>query len=829
MSATMTTEPQQVATAARLAFSQATVSSGCTQCGLCVKECRFLQRYGTPKKIADGFDPQQKEQLAMPFECSLCGLCTAVCPEPIDPGAMFLEMRREAVKRGNNQFFEYSGLLGYERKGVSRRFSWYGLPTDCDTIFFPGCALPGTRPAQTRSVFETLQKSIPALGIVFDCCTKPSHDLGRQEYFTAMFGEMKDYLVGQGVKTVLVACPNCYKMFSEYAPELSVRTIYEVLVKSGLGSVPTVTGTVTIHDPCVIRSVAPPQDAVRALVTGTGLTIAEMPHSRQTTLCCGEGGTVACLEPDFADDWGKKRKREAAGRRTITYCAGCTHMLGNHTPTSHVVDLLADPTATIAGKAKVSKAPFTYLNRLKLKKHFIATLETAASRERTFNGGEEPKKRGFLKPLIILSLLVAAIVAVHLSGAGQYLEQEKLRSLIAGYGALAPAIYILVYSVAPSLFLPGLPISIVGGVLFGPFWGVVYTIVGATIGACGAFLVARYMARDWVANKLSSPRWRKLDKEVEKNGWKVVAFTRLIPLFPFNLLNYAFGLTSVKFSHYALATFLFMLPATVAFITFSSSLLDLVRGKVSPTFLVGLVLMLLVSLLPIFYRRWSRKREEATEKAARGEIDQPPAYCLAGSLKLKGIVLAIATLLGVITVALVKHFFWALNSYLYTLEFNLLTVLGRLRDGDMVAAIDYLQAMGHLRGAFTLIFAHLAQGFWLPFSSHVFYGAASSAFGFSGTLYNGVALLATALLGLALGRFLFGDLRPTLRLSQGEKPWVSPEGLVILLPLLAAIPWLPLSFVAVAAGGLRIPLGRALAGFAVAIVLRIVGIALLGL
>jgi uncharacterized membrane protein YdjX (TVP38/TMEM64 family) len=387
----------------------------------------------------------------------------------------------------------------------------------------------------------------------------------------------------------------------------------------------------------------------------------------------------------------------------------------------------------------------------------------------------------------------------------------------------------LFYTVAPALFLPGLPISIVGGVLFGPFWGVVYTIIGATAGACVAFLVARYLARDWVAAKLSSPRWRKLDKEVEKNGWKVVAFTRLIPLFPFNLLNYAFGLTGVRFSHYALATFLFMLPATIAFITFSSSLLDLVRGKVSPTFLVGLVLMVLVSLLPVFYRRWSRKREEAAEKAARGEVDPPRAYCLSCSLKLKGIILAVMALLVVLVKVLANKFFWAINAHVYTLEFNLMAILGRLRDGDLAMAVDYLQPMGPLRGVFTLLFAHLAQGFWLPFSSRVFYNAALTAFGLPGALYGGAALLGTALAGLGLGRFLFGDIRPAMQLGRGEPPLAPPAGPVSLLPLLAAIPWLPLSLVAVAVGGCRIPLGRALALFAVAIVVRIALITLLGL
>jgi uncharacterized membrane protein YdjX (TVP38/TMEM64 family) len=88
----------------------------------------------------------------------------------------------------------------------------------------------------------------------------------------------------------------------------------------------------------------------------------------------------------------------------------------------------------------------------------------------------------------------------------------------------------------------------------------------------------------------------------------VVAFTRLIPLFPFNLLNYAFGLTRIGFRQYAVTTFLCMLPACIAFIVFSSSLLDLIRGKVSLTFVIGLLLVVLVSMFPLFYRRYKAKR-----------------------------------------------------------------------------------------------------------------------------------------------------------------------------------------------------------------------------
>jgi uncharacterized membrane protein YdjX (TVP38/TMEM64 family) len=160
------------------------------------------------------------------------------------------------------------------------------------------------------------------------------------------------------------------------------------------------------------------------------------------------------------------------------------------------------------------------------------------------------------------------------------------------------------------LFLPGLPITIAGGILFGPFWGVIYTITGSTIGASLAFLVARYLARDWVASKLTGPRWERLDSEVARHGWKVVAFTRLIPAFPFNLLNYAFGLTRIPFVHYVVATFICMLPACIAFIVFSSSLLGLIRGHVSPTALIGLGLIVLVSLIPLAYRRFKARKSE---------------------------------------------------------------------------------------------------------------------------------------------------------------------------------------------------------------------------
>jgi uncharacterized membrane protein YdjX (TVP38/TMEM64 family)/Fe-S oxidoreductase len=585
-----------------------TVSNTCIECDLCQKECAFLRKYGKPKEIANRYNPERKEDQGMAFECSLCGLCKAVCPVGVDPAALFLQMRREAVKRGNGDYQEHAPLRGYERRGYSRKYSYYGLPEGCDTILFPGCTLSGTRSNKVILVYQKLKEKIPALGIVLDCCTKPSHDLGQQEHFKAMFGEMREYLLSHGVKRVIVACPNCHKVFAQYGKGLSTETIYDILGEDLVGDAKQIADKITIHDPCAMRFEEQTHKSVRKLLVDSGYSLEEMPHVGKLTLCCGEGGAVGPIAPDFAANWGRLRKQEAAGKRVITYCAGCANMLGRLTPTAHVLDILFEEKSGAIGKTKVARPPFTYWKRLRLKRWFKKNAGAAITRERTFTGLDEQKRGSALKLAVFLLFLAVVIVTVKATGISRYLEQETLRAWIGGYGALAPIIYMLFYTVAPALFLPGLPITIVGGILFGPFWGVVYTITGATAGACIAFLISRYLAREWVEGQLKSPRWRRLDQGVEKHGWKVVAFTRLIPLFPFNLLNYAFGLTRIGFRQYAIATFVFMLPACIAFIVFSSSLLDLIRGKVSLTFVVGFVLVILVSILPIFYRRYKAKR-----------------------------------------------------------------------------------------------------------------------------------------------------------------------------------------------------------------------------
>ncbi|MCE5243530.1 MAG: (Fe-S)-binding protein [Syntrophobacteraceae bacterium] len=376
------------------ADSATVISNECTGCGLCSKECRFLEIHGGPGAIAAGYDPTDPLRQDIAFECSLCGLCTSVCPSGLDPEGMFLEMRRQAVRLGRADYPEHAAILAYEKRGTSPRYTWYGLPNHCDTVLFPGCSLPGTRPQTVKLLFARLREVIPTLGVVLDCCMKPSHDLGREKQFQAMFGEMKTYLVENGIRTVLLACPNCYKIFKTYGTEFAVKTVYEVLAENSVSEVSHFSHTVTVHDPCAVRFDGAVQKAVRDLARKSGLTVEEMPHHGRKTLCCGEGGSVGFLSPELAGRWSSVRIEEAAGRGVVAYCAGCAGHLGKVVPVHHVLDLFFEPEATLAGKARISTAPVTYWNRIRLKKWFKQGLEVRATRERTFRceGQTGPKR-----------------------------------------------------------------------------------------------------------------------------------------------------------------------------------------------------------------------------------------------------------------------------------------------------------------------------------------------------------------------------------------------------------------------------------------------------
>lgn len=180
-------------------------------------------------------------------------------------------------------------------------------------------------------------------------------------------------------------------------------------------------------------------------------------------------------------------------------------------------------------------------------------------------------------------------------------EVENLAAWIAGFGMLAPLLYMIGRSIGAIILIPGSLLGITAGMAFGPYWGAIYNLIGSTVGAVLAFLVARYLASDWVAEKLkgkgkSSGRMRRIVKGVEQGGWRFVAFVRLVPLFPYNFLNYALGLTKIKFSHFTIASFIFMIPGDIAYVYFGYAGREAMKGNES-SIEIGLIALGLLATL----------------------------------------------------------------------------------------------------------------------------------------------------------------------------------------------------------------------------------------
>lgn len=344
------------------------VGNKCLHCRACLGDCGFLSEHGTPGQLARSYEHNEAGLRHLAFSCSLCNLCTQACSLNLEPGRMFLDLRREAVRLKKGNYKAHRKLLSFEKLGGSRFFSYLSLPRGCTTVFFPGCALPGARPDHTLQLYQYLQRLFPTLGIMLDCCNKPSHDLGRQQFFLDRFNAREQRLASQGIRTIITACTNCYQAFSQNSSTFTITTAYSILVDYGFSpekKFPAV--SYTIHDPCTTRLDQELHRAVRSLTADLGLQIFEMEHNRETTLCCGEGGAAGCLGGSQAGKWSEKRHEEANGQPLITYCAGCTAMLQNQDQVYHIVDLLFPDAGSDLSKPRQGLPLMTYLNRLKLK------------------------------------------------------------------------------------------------------------------------------------------------------------------------------------------------------------------------------------------------------------------------------------------------------------------------------------------------------------------------------------------------------------------------------------------------------------------------------
>lgn len=209
------------------------------------------------------------------------------------------------------------------------------------------------------------------------------------------------------------------------------------------------------------------------------------------------------------------------------------------------------------------------------------------------------KVNNILRLILPAGLLVAVIILLRLAGAGDKIT--ALREWISTLGSWGPLVFVLIYILAVVAALPGSAVTIAGAALFGSVGGVVLVSIASTIGASLAFLIARYLARDFILSKLAgSDLFKKLERLTAENGAMIVAIVRLVPLFPFNVVNYGFGLTAIRFRTYVFWSWLCMLPATILYVVGTDAVTSgLASGKIpwlliSVCLAAGIVLILLI-------------------------------------------------------------------------------------------------------------------------------------------------------------------------------------------------------------------------------------------
>ena len=222
-------------------------------------------------------------------------------------------------------------------------------------------------------------------------------------------------------------------------------------------------------------------------------------------------------------------------------------------------------------------------------------------------------RNSIIKILIAVGSVAVVYLVLRRYGITDDIRLEnvpKIKTWVTSFGRIAPLVYIGLYLVSTVFFLPGTPVTVLAGFIFGPLWGVFYASVASIISISVAFLIARYVARDLVEGWVKdNAQFRKIDERVEEQGWRILMFTRLVPIFPFNLQNYAYGLTSIRFSTFVLVSAIFMLPGTAVFVQFGGAFVS-GEGDIWKTLLyLGItgVLMLLLSLVPKLLRKYQTK------------------------------------------------------------------------------------------------------------------------------------------------------------------------------------------------------------------------------
>lgn len=241
---------------------------------------------------------------------------------------------------------------------------------------------------------------------------------------------------------------------------------------------------------------------------------------------------------------------------------------------------------------------------------------------RTAAKGSEPvnqARSSWWKLVVLGSALGAVLITFHFTDAARYVTLTNIQRLREKSGAWTPIAFIVLYSVGTVAAFPGSLMSLTGGLLFGTVLGGTLIVLGATCGATAAFLLARYAGRQTVERFISGSELERFDHLIGGSGFSAVLFTRLVPLFPFNFINFAWGLTSVRLLDYVLSTAIGIIPGAFVYANLAGAVARSLAGTndslasvkigrlLNPDVLVAFTMLGLLALIPILIKWWQSR------------------------------------------------------------------------------------------------------------------------------------------------------------------------------------------------------------------------------
>lgn len=338
----------------------------CIQCECleCVKQCAYLREYKEyPKTLARKIYNNQaivqgtRNANRMINSCSLCGQCTVICPNDIPVPELCRTTRQNMVQNGHmppsahdfaleDMRFSLGTLCSLTRHQPGTSISRF--------LFYPGCQLSGAAPEVVKDTYRFLISQLKGgVALMLSCCGIPAHWAGQEELFGETMNRFKAEIEQLGKPKIITACSSCLSIFKEFAAELEVVSLWEVLDELPLPSGIQATGTVgipemplTIHDPCTTRHQEALRASVRSICLKLGMDIVEHDFNGELTDCCGYGGLMQFAHPSL----GKKavqvkaersKKINKSGLAGLAYCAMCRDNLATvGAPVAHLLEYI---------------------------------------------------------------------------------------------------------------------------------------------------------------------------------------------------------------------------------------------------------------------------------------------------------------------------------------------------------------------------------------------------------------------------------------------------------------------------------------------------------